>query len=167
MKALAAIPFLLPPALYFFIDRATTKQRVDVVIRTVMMAVAVALPLMIGIPSFEGATQRSKQKETVRRIRNIMTALDAHAVRTNRIPDANDIASLQRQLGVPLPLTDTWCHSFAVTSNANGYQIVSFGMDGKRDAEPYVAGQSYKPEDDIVARDGIFLRKPDGISDSP
>ena len=159
IRALKAIPFLLPPVLYFLIDRA--------VLRTFLMLVAVTIPLAIAIPSTEGATQRSKQKETVRRMRAIMMALDANATRTNRFPDANDIASLQRQLGVAIPLTDSWCHPFVVTSNARGYQIASLGMDGKRDTEPYVSGTTYKLEDDIVAKDGIFVRMPEGIRDSP
>ena len=156
---LKAIPFLLPAALYFLIDRA--------VLRTFLVLVVVAIPLAIAIPGLENAPQRSKQKETVRRMRAIMTVLEANAVRTNRYPDANNINDLQRQLGQPLPQTDAWCHPFLVTSNKTGYQIVSLGMDRKPDGQPYVYGRPFRLEDDIVAKDGTFLRMPEGISESP
>src|ERR1700737_246232 len=68
IRALKAIPFLLPAALYFLIDRT--------LLRTFSMLVAVTIPLAIALPGVANAPQRSKQKETVRRMRAIMTALD-------------------------------------------------------------------------------------------
>ena len=155
IASLQAVPFLLPPALFFLIDRD--------VLRTFLVLVVVAIPLLIAIPGLEGAPQRSKQKETVRRMRVITEAVNVNFGLTNRYPDANSIADLQRQIGKPLPQVDAWCHPFAVASTATGYQIVSFGLGGKPDGQPYVFGQTYKLEDDIVAKDGIFLRMPDGL----
>jgi hypothetical protein len=152
IAGLQAIPFLLPPALYFLIDRA--------LLRTFLMLVAVALPLAIAIPGMEGAPQRSKQKETARRMQAIMTAIENNAARTNKYPDAASIDDLQRQLGQPLPKVDAWCHPFAVAARASGYLIVSFGLDGKPDGKPYVYGKADRLEDDIVAKDGTFLRSP-------
>jgi type II secretory pathway pseudopilin PulG len=154
-----AIPFLLPPAIYFAIDRS--------LVRTLLMLIVVAILLAIATPGLEMAPQHSKQHETLRRMRTIMAALEKNAARTNRYPDANSVADLEKQLGQQLPHEDAWCHPFAIASNAAGYQIVSYGIDGKPDGTPYVYGQTYKLEDDIVAKDGTFLRKPEGVSESP
>ena len=159
IAALQAVPFLLPPALFFLIDRN--------VLRTFLMLIAVAIPLAIAIPGLEGAPQHSKQRETVRRMRAIVTAIEANAARTNRYPDANSMGDLQRQIRQPMPQVDAWCHPFAVASAAKSYQIVSFGLDGKPDGQPYVYARTYKLEDDIVVKDGTFLRMPEGTPDSP
>lgn len=159
ISALNAIPFLLPPAIYFAIDRS--------LVRTLLILIAVAIPLAIAIPGMEGVPQRSKQAETMRRMRAIMKAAEVFAAKTNRYPDANSIADLERQLGQALPATDSWCRPFGVTSNATGYQIVSFGLDGRPDGQPYVYARTFKLEDDIVAKDGIFLRAPEGVRESP
>jgi len=155
ISLLGAIPFVLPAAIYFAIDHS--------LFRTFLILILVTIPLAIAIPSTEGAPERSKQRETLHRMRTIMTAIEVHVAKTNRRPDAKSISDLERQLGEPLPEVDAWCHPFAVSADANGYEIVSYGLGGVPDALPYVYGRTYKLEDDIVAKDGSFLRAPEGM----
>lgn len=130
--------------------------------RTIVIAVICALGLAVDLPSMLTIDQRLRQKETMQRMRTIAAALHTYAAAHHRYPAIDGVAAL----GAILPSEDGWSHRFALRSQADSYILVSYGSHGEPDVaspEKYPVGPTTAFDDDIVMRNGEFIRFPEGL----
>jgi len=156
-------PLLLVTAIYFVIDRAFIKQSVGAsIVRSLIILLVAFLGLAVEIPSELTIAQRMHQKETMQRMRTIAAALRAYASTHHGFPVTDNVAAA----GANLPREDGWMHPFALRSRADSYFLMSYGSHGEPDVaspEKYPAGPTTRFEDDIVMRNGEFIRYPEGL----
>jgi type II secretory pathway pseudopilin PulG len=153
------------------------------IVAIVLGALAVAaIPVIlviaaIAVPNLLNAIERGRQKRTMMDIRSVATAVESYGIDNNAYPEATSIDGLAPML-VPtyikaLPRTDAWEQpfryeaydldpevagpdSYAVGSSAQGGDWEQAGLS---DYEP---GSTQRFSEDIVWRDGKFIRWPEG-----
>jgi len=139
----------------------------------------------IVIPNFLDATQKAKQKRTMAEMRSAETAIMSYYGDKESYPEgtASELAPLLAPYGYSGKLVDGWEHPLRYTCLAGAesepsaegeaspaekkcgsFELASPGRDGKFENEPgqYAQG-TFEPtayDDDIVVRDGNFLRWP-------
>ncbi|HLJ73028.1 MAG TPA: hypothetical protein VKU62_00485, partial [Thermoanaerobaculia bacterium] len=89
-------------------------------------------------------------------------ALHTYAAMHHGYPAIDSVA----ELGANLPSEDGWSHRFALRSQANSYILMSYGSCGVPDVaspEKYSGGPTTAFDDDIVMRNGEFIRFPEGL----
>jgi general secretion pathway protein G len=108
-----------------------------------LVLVILAVLAAIVIPKFSGRSQQAKETAAKSQISSIELALDAYEVDTGSYPQSLDAlinppGNVQNwkgpylKKGVP---ADPWGNSYAYTypgkRNANGYDLMSMGADGR------------------------------------
>lgn len=134
-----------------------------------------AVVAAIAIPNLLTATQRSKQKRSMADIRAIATAIETYGVEHNRYPEVANIDELAPLLEPKyiqrLPRVDGWGHAFVYRArcdngSCSSYTVASPGKDGTLEQplsdydDQFTATTTF--DDDIVFRDGSFVRAPEG-----
>ncbi|OGF65833.1 MAG: hypothetical protein A2Y62_19175 [Candidatus Fischerbacteria bacterium RBG_13_37_8] len=136
--------------------------------------------LAIWLPSSPGVVRTAHQKRTIADMRAIITGLSAYEVDYKMFPKVNSIGELERILEPvylgDMPHIDGWGNEFRFQSwqenpaskGPDSYIIASAGQAGKWENESldqYKPGiiQSYK--NDIVVKNGVFIRRPEWLKD--
>lgn len=114
--------------------------------------------LAIDLPSALTIGQRARQKETIARMRSIVAALADDSQKHGAYPNADTVAAFNDRL----PAEDGWGHSLQLHSRATEYVLTSYGLGGTADAQSS-GGPTTQPKDDIVVRNGLFVRYPEGL----
>ncbi len=119
--------------------------------------------LILPTPTPTPSIDIEKARATLNNMREIMVACETYGVDNGEYPSAKGVEELARlapdYIGV-LPTTDFWGNTIEVFSSPNGYEIRSFGRDGKRDTAP-PSGPMSNYDADIVITDGGLAQYPD------
>lgn len=136
----------------------------------------------IAVPNLLNAVERGKQKRTMTDIRTAATAVESYRIDHGTLPEAGswpELAALVEPTYVKrLPGADGWQRAFRYEAwildpdspGPDSYGVASAGKGGiwqhpsLRDYEP---GPTRDYRDDIVYRDGAFVRWPDGPQSGP
>jgi type II secretory pathway pseudopilin PulG len=122
---------------------------------SLLVQLAIVGAAAIALPNLDfGDADRSRQKRTIAAMRSIATAIDEVRLRTGTYPVVTGVAELQRLTTRKLPLTDGWSNAFALQAGRRGYTLSSPGLCGEESGEPNDV------RNDIVVRNGTFVRKP-------
>lgn len=110
------------------------------------------------VQGMEQALEASRHRRTVVDLRSIAVDLITYELNENRMPAANTIGELAKQLGPETPRTDGWGHSFhvAIDTSTSSYVLVSPGPDGTLD--PWSWSEPSRASDDIVLQNGKIIR---------
>lgn len=167
VRARTVAALIAPPLLYLVIDRRLTRGRPGPVIaRTVLMALLALLWIGIVYPGISNAPQRSRQKETMRRMRQIATILEAYQIDKVAYPVTTDIHQLHKIVGRVYGTfedQDAWCTPFVLESRPKTYTIISLAKDRKRNAAKPIVRETTNFDDDIIFSDGMFVQSPEGV----
>ncbi len=117
-----------------------------------------AVTLYLGL---FGTWDRSRQARTMADMRSIAFAFEEIRQRDGRYPDARDIRTVLAATDARLPAADAWGNDYLVVSLASGFGLRSLGRDGRYDGGRDGPTTSY--DDDIVLRNGEFVRYPEGM----
>jgi general secretion pathway protein G len=134
---------------------------------------AIGIFAAIFIPNFLDALHKAKQKRTVADLRTLETAIESYNADKETYPNvgsANELAPLLTAYGYSGKMIDGWQHPLRYTcvspaeAGCGSYELASPGRDGVFQNEPgqYAQG-SFEPtayDEDIIVRDGSFLRWP-------
>lgn len=113
-------------------------------VEMLLVLVILAVLAAIVIPKFSGRSQQAKETAAKSQISSIELALDAFEVDTGSYPQGNLDALLNQpnnaqnwkgpylKKGVPLdPWGNAYVYTFPGKRNANGYDLMSTGPDGR------------------------------------
>ena len=129
-------------------------------------AALIAAVLVIAIPRFLAAYQRSHFRRCLGDMRTIGSAIEAYEKAHGTLPPLQGrqpVRNLAPYL-VPsyirvLPATDAWNQPFLFRFTSSSYEVWSLGSDG-RDGPNQVDGPTDGWEADVVFRNGLFVRYP-------
>ena len=143
------LALLLPVAAYVVLERAwVTRRPAGTIARALVLLILILIPVGIVTPGLEGVFLRKRQKDSMMNMRAIGVAIEVYAVNHGHYPiTPGEIAGFS----TTLPGKDAWGRPFLLDLSTTSYTILSRGFDPKR------------PDDDIVYRDGQFIRQPEGI----
>jgi len=96
-------------------------------------------------------------------MRLIATSLVAHDIDWGHYPTAKSMDEVEPVLSPTyikvLPIKDSWGNPFEFRSSKQGFEIRSYGRDGKRDDSP-PSGFTNSPDADIVNTNARFTQAP-------
>ena len=126
-----------------------------------IVGLATGLLLIIIIPSWLTAIDRSRQKHTMKGARDWAVALEraAHRYPLSRLGTS---AELSAQFAKPLPRTDGWGNPYRIQLARGSAMVTSAGRDGIFERQPH-GGATISFDNDIVIVDGTFTQFPEGI----
>jgi len=126
------------------------QARAFTLVEMLLVLVILAVLAAIVIPKFSGRSQQAKETAAKSQISSIELALDAYEVDTGSYPQGSLDALLEQpgnvqnwkgpylKKGVP---PDPWGNAYAYTfpgkRNANGYDLMSMGPDGRTPPNPH------------------------------
>ena len=130
----------------------------------ILWAVVFGLGLLGGLSTLlPGAIDRGYQKHAMRDMRRIADCIASHKATHDRFPSVNNASELV--CDSPVPLKDHWGGSYVIAFANDSYYVISTARGREPDVErpsDYEPGTTTKFEDDIVLRDGEFIRWPEG-----
>lgn len=119
------------------------------------------LGLIVGViwTDLTGTFDARRVARTVADIELIATGIESYRLEHGFLPEhMQDLESYVQDL----PLSDDWGSPFQYQVVDDSYTLMSLGACGRPDADAKVAGS---PRDDLVFRDGRFVRRPYGLAD--
>jgi type II secretory pathway pseudopilin PulG len=155
--------------------RASSSKAIWLVVAAIGCFGLVAVGGIIAailIPNFADAVQKAKAKRTMGDLRTIMLAIEEHGTDHGAYPQAQSFAEMLTLVDAPttpLATHDGWQREFryqcipSADALCDGYGVWSSGRDGVFECEDvrcYQAGTTSPDRDDIVVRDGQFVRHP-------
>jgi len=135
----------------------------------------------IAIPNLLNAIERGKQKRTMSDIQVVAVAVEQHWQEHGAYPEAGTWPELTAQLEPTyiqhVPATDPWQGEFRYeawttdpgTGGPDSYGLASAAKEGKWEQaslKDYEEGTTQRYADDIVYKDGAFVRWPEGTQRS-
>lgn len=148
--------------------RGTLPLWVDAIIVLLAMIAFVAVIVAIAIPGRLSAVQGGRQMHSVRDMRSIGLAMEAHARDHGSYPVTDDIDELASFLEPryleSMQRSDAWGRPFRVLADGRRYAIQSAGADGVFEDDP-TAGALRDFNADIAYANGRFTQGPEGELD--
>jgi type II secretory pathway pseudopilin PulG len=127
-------------------NQSTTGKKIkhkfrksEIALIIVAIIIFLCISLTFALPDIHSAIQRSKQKQTMKDLRSIGTAVEVYQIDFNTYPICNDIDELAEFLQPNymrmVPKLDGWRNPFLyeVRNGGEDYCLISRGRDGVQD----------------------------------